>query len=111
MRKQQSAAGAPDLDREPDVVLEVLAWVSELKQTAMVAEAYGDKPARPKLQREAKVRNPASGKEGIVPVVGTAGQFQFASSTRVEGYLSKDKKTLYVQPRIEEAGVEASDLV
>ncbi len=114
MRKRDTAnGGTPELDREPDLVLEVLSWESELLRTAMFAKAYGDKKERPKFLRKALVRNPDTDKQGVLNVVGTMGQWQNAVSDKVAGFFSKDKKDLYLQPivELEEAANDASSVV
>ncbi len=112
MRKTAQTTPEPQLDREPDFMFEIVEHLEENpRPTAMTSKGYGDKAPAAKFQQALKVRNPKSGKIGIVQCVGTAKQFQYASSAFVEGYLSTDKQTIYVQPHLDRAGVSASDLI
>lgn len=112
MRKTTNNTATATLDREPDVVLEIIEHLEERpRPTAMTSKGFGDKAPAAKFQQGLKVRNPDTGKVAIVQCVGTAAQFQYASSAFVEGYLSTDKQTLYVQPHLDRAGADASDLM
>lgn len=98
--------------REPDAILEIVAWVDDApKPTMMTSRGHGDRLPEAKYQRVAEVRNPANGKVAKVPVVGTLRQFQFASAAFVEGYKSSDGKSLYVQPHLDRAAVSADALL
>ena len=108
------AATVADVNQEPDVVLEIVEWLEEEpRKTAMQSKGDPKTGRLPeaKYQRSAKVRNRDTGKVGVVPVVGTARQWQYASGAFVEGYLSSDKTKLYCQPHLDRAEVEASDLI
>jgi hypothetical protein len=117
----ETAAPAPAetlVSRPPDVVLEIVSWVDDApKPTAMTSRGYGTKLPEAKYQRTAKVRNPANGKEAIVPVVGTMRQFQFASNAFVEGYKGSEpdattgRVPLYVQPHLDRAAVDSGALL
>ena len=106
------AASEAPISREPDVVLEIISWVDDApKPTAMTSRGHGDRLPEAKYQRVAEVKNPANGKTAKVPVVGTLRQFQFASAAFVEGYKSSDGKSLYVQPHLDRAAVDADALL
>ena len=117
----ESSAPAPaesPVSRKPDVILEIVAWVDDApKPTAMTSRGFGDKLPEAKYQRVAKVKNPANGKEAVVPVVGTLRQFQFASSAFVEGYKGSEpdpatgRVPLYVQPHLDRAAVDSGQLL
>ena len=109
MSKEKKARAAGGLeDRPADLVLEVLEWLDdEPRKTGMKSKTT----EAPKYERNARVRNPQSGKVAVVPVVGTMAQFQHASSTEVEGFFRADRKKVYVGPKISKAEVDASDLI
>lgn len=88
-------------NREPDYIATVIEWIDNPRETAMKA-VNGE----PKLQRQAKVE--LNGKTGVVPVIGTAKQFEFGSAAEVECYRGEKSGQLFFSPHLAPAGVNAS---